>query len=110
MLHGKILRSTYAHARIVRIDTGAAAALPGVAAIVTGRDAPGLFGSRMKDTPILAQDTVRYVGEPVAAVAAEDEDTAEEALDLIEVEYEELPAVFTPELALLPDAPLVHPR
>jgi CO/xanthine dehydrogenase Mo-binding subunit len=110
MLHGKILRSTYAHARIVRIDTRAAEALPGVVAVVTGREVPGLFGSRIKDTPILAQDVVRYIGEPVAAVAAEDEDTAEEALDLIVVEYEELPAVFDPEAALQPDAPLLHPR
>ncbi|MBX5492061.1 MAG: xanthine dehydrogenase family protein molybdopterin-binding subunit [Chloroflexi bacterium] len=110
LLHGKVLRSPLPHARIVRIDARAALALPGVVAVATGAEAPGLYGSRMKDTPLMAQDRVRYIGEAVAAVAAEDEETAEEALALIEVEYEELPAVFDPEEALQPGAPLLHPR
>ena len=111
MLHGKLLRSPHAHARIVRIDTSRAEALPGVRAIVTGKDFPGIkYGNlpQTRDYLPLAVDTVRYIGEEVAAVAAIDEDTAEEALDLIEVEYELLPAVFDPEEAMGSGAPLLH--
>lgn len=110
MLYGKILRSVYPHARILSIDTSQAEALPGVKAVVTGKDAPvGLFGSRLYDQPPLARDKVRHIGEPVAAVAAVDEATAEKALGLIQVEYEELPAVFDSREAMQPGAPIVHP-
>ena len=109
MLYGKLVRSTYAHARILRIDTTEAEKLPGVWAIVTGTSYPtGLWGSQIKDQPTLPRDVVRYVGEPLAAVAAEDEETAERACELISITYEELPAVFDIESALAPDAALVH--
>jgi len=114
MLHAQVLRSPYAHARIKRVDAAAAAALPGVVAVLTGADfgpdspLDPYYGSLMKDQQIVAIEKVRYVGEPVAAVIAEDLDTARAALDLIEVEYEELPAVFDALEALAPDAPLVH--
>jgi len=109
MLHGAVLRSPYPHARIVSIDTSAALAAPGVEIVVTGRDFPLLFGAAIKDQPFLAIDRVRYVGEPVVAVAAASEAQAQEALDLIRVDYEELPAVVDMRSALDPDAPLVHP-
>jgi CO/xanthine dehydrogenase Mo-binding subunit len=114
MLHGRILRSPLAHARIVGIDTSRAERLRGVHAVVTGRDVAGLRVSFVDtprypaDEPPLALDRVRYIGDEVAAVAADDEETAEEALSLIRVEYEELPAVFTAAEALGPGAPLVH--
>jgi 4-hydroxybenzoyl-CoA reductase subunit alpha len=111
MLHGKLLRSPHAHARIVRIDASRAASLRGVRAVVTGKDFPGIrYGNlpQTRDYLPLALDTVRYIGEEVAAVAAVDEDTAEEALDLIEVEYQPLPAVFDPDEAMAPGAPLLH--
>ena len=109
MLHGAVLRSPYPHARIVSIDTSAAIAAPGVEAVVTGRDFPLLFGAAIQDQPFLAIDRVRYVGEPVVAVAAESEAQAQEALDLIRVDYEEMPAVVDMRAALDPAAPLVHP-
>jgi CO/xanthine dehydrogenase Mo-binding subunit len=109
-LWGKSLHSTYAHARIVSIDTTAARKVPGVHAVITGADVrAGLWGRAVKDVPVLAYDRVRFFGERVAAVAAEDEDIAQQALDLIQVEYEELPAVFEPVDALKDDAPLLHP-
>ena len=110
LAHGKILRSPYAHARIKRVDGRKAEALPGVYAVITRDDQRGLgmFGAAYKDQTIVAIDKVRYVGDPVAAVAAVDEATAEEALNLIDVEYDELPAVTSIEEALAPDAPLVH--
>jgi len=109
-LWGKSLHSTYAHARIVRIDTTAAKKVPGVHAVITGADVRGgLWGRAVKDVPVLAYDRVRFFGERVAAVAADDEDIAQRALDLIEVEYEELPAVFDPLDALKDDAPILHP-
>ncbi len=109
-LWGKSLRSPLPHARIVRIDTSRAARLPGVRAVLTGADfPPALVGRRLKDQPIVARDRVRFIGERVAAVAAVDADTAEEALTLIDVEYEELPAVFDPLAAMEPDAPILHP-
>ena len=94
MLYGKILRSPYPHAKILDIDTSKAEKLPGVKAVVTGKDTLGKkqgIWRRFKelcDEEILAREIVRYIGEPVAAVAAPDEDAAEEALDSIEVEYE----------------------
>jgi CO/xanthine dehydrogenase Mo-binding subunit len=109
-LWARCLRSPLPHARIVRIDTSRARALPGVRAVLTAADfPPALLGRRLKDEPIVARDRVRFVGERVAAVAAEDLDTAEEALALIDVEYEELPAVFDPLTAMEPDAPILHP-
>ena len=111
MLHGKMLRSPYAHARILNIDTKKAEKLKGVRAVITGKDFPGiLYGNfaHTRDYLPLAIDRVRYIGEEVAAVAAEDEDTAWEALDLIDVEYESLPAVFDPEEALKEGAPLLY--
>ena len=109
MLVGKILRSPHPHARIVRIDTSRARKVPGVRAVVTAEDTPKrTWGAFVKDQPIMAIDKVRYVGEEVAAVAAMDEATAEEALRLIEVEYEELPAYFDPDDALAEGAALIH--
>ncbi len=111
MLHGKLLRSPYAHARILNIDTSKALKLPGAKAVITGKDFPGIVVGFMKqfaDRPPIAIDKVRHYGETVAAVAAVDEDTAEEALDLIEVEYEELTPVLNWEEALKEGAPLVH--
>ena len=109
MLWGKVLRSPLPHARIVHIDTSEALKLPGVHAVLTGRDLAGmLVGRTLRDTPLLAQEKVRFVGEKVAAVAADDLDTAEEALTLIEVDYEELPAIFDPVQAMQPEAPVVH--
>ena len=110
MLHGKVLRSPYPHARIVRIDVARALALPGVKAVVTGADGPQVpWGVHHKERLTLARDVVRFAGEEVAAVAATTEEIARDALDLIEVEYEELPAVLTPEEALDPAAPPIHP-
>ncbi|MBI4319603.1 MAG: xanthine dehydrogenase family protein molybdopterin-binding subunit [Chloroflexi bacterium] len=109
VLIGKVLRSDYAHAKIIRIDTGRAKALPGVKAVITADDLPGArHGPFVKDTPILATGKVLYVGEPVAAVAAVDEETANDALTLIEVEYEQLPVVLDPVAAMSDDSPLVH--
>jgi CO/xanthine dehydrogenase Mo-binding subunit len=106
---GKTLRSPLPHARIVRIDTSRARALPGVLAVLTARDLPDLLvGRRMFDMPVLARDRVRFIGEKVAVVAAVDPDVAEEALGLIDVEYEDLPAVFDPVLAIEPGAPVLH--
>jgi CO/xanthine dehydrogenase Mo-binding subunit len=109
MLTGRILRSPHPHARITAIDAAAARALPGVHAVLTAADLPPyLLGRAMRDMPILATDTVRFVGEKVAAVAAETTELAEEALDLITVDYAELPAVFDPLEAMAPGAPLIH--
>jgi carbon-monoxide dehydrogenase large subunit len=108
MLHGKTLFSTRAHARIKRINTAKARALPGVVAVVTGEDAPWTHGEAVKDKPFLAQGKVRYIGEPVAAVAAEDEDTAQAAVKLIEVEYEDLPVYTDPEAACKPGCVEIH--
>jgi CO/xanthine dehydrogenase Mo-binding subunit len=114
MAHGKILRAPLPHARLLRVDASRALALDGVIAVLTGEDLAGLpsprWGLYFRDRPVIALDKVRYAGEPVAAVAAEDEYTAEEALDLIDVDYDPLPFVTDPEAALAPDAPLVHER
>jgi CO/xanthine dehydrogenase Mo-binding subunit len=109
-LWAKTLRSPCSHARITRIDVSGAEKAPGVCAVLTGNDVRGiLYGRRYRDISVLAQDRVRFMGERVAAVAAETIEQAENALDLIHVEYEELPAVFDPESALQEGAPLIHP-
>ncbi|MEE8205266.1 MAG: xanthine dehydrogenase family protein molybdopterin-binding subunit [Dehalococcoidales bacterium] len=111
LLWGKILRSPYPHARLVHVDAGRARRLPGVKAVITGKDIPRvIYGivPKAADEYALALDKVLYVGDEVAAVAAIDEERAEEALDKIEVEYEQLPAVFDPEDARAPGAPLIH--
>jgi len=109
MLYGRILRSPFAHARILNIDTSRAERMLGVKAVVTYADTPGVpFGPRSEDWTILAKDKARFCGDEVAAVAAIDQDTAEEALDLIQVDYEELPFVVDPIEAMRPGAPLVH--
>src|SRR5205814_5930746 len=102
MLYGRLLRSTQAHARIKKVDMSRALAHPGVVAVVTGADMPEKMGimPSTQDETALAVEKVRYVGEPVAAVAALDEDTAFEALSLIDVEYEDLEPIFTIEEAL----------
>jgi carbon-monoxide dehydrogenase large subunit len=111
MLWGKLLRSPIASGKIRRIDTAKASALPGVHAIVTGADCTGLkIGRRLYDMPILADGEVRFIGEKVAAVAADSEDIAEEALNLIEVEYEESAPLLDPVEALKPGAKLIHPE
>lgn len=111
MLIGKVLRSPYPHARIVSIDASRAEKLPGVKAVITGREASpvkwGVF-RYTQDQQFLPSDKVRFIGEEVAAVAATDADVAEEALGLISVQYEQLPAVFTINEAIKPGAPLVH--
>lgn len=110
MLHAKVLRSPYPHARIVRIDTAAARALRGVKLVLTGEDTPSrLWGTHRKEQRILAAGVVRHVGEEVAAVVAVDEETARDALDLIRVEYEELPAIFSADAALVDGAAELHP-
>ncbi|MBW2284400.1 MAG: molybdopterin-dependent oxidoreductase [Deltaproteobacteria bacterium] len=114
MLHGKLLRSPYAHARIVNIDVSRAARLPGVKCVITGNDTPKIkygnwriFPATQDEYP-LALDKVRFMGDEVAAVAALDRDTAREALDLIKVEYEELPPVFDVAAAVKKGAPVIH--
>ena len=112
MVYTKVLRSIYPHANVVRVDASGAERLPGVVAVLTRDDLKGMnpyFGPVVKDQPVVAIDKVRYVGDIVAAVAAEERDIAEEALDLIEVEYEPLTAVFDPVQAMQPGAPIIHP-
>lgn len=111
MLEAKVLRSPRPHARITRVDTTKAAALPGVVAVLTSAQLSGIdpyYGVAYKDQPIFAIDQVRFEGEPIAAVAAVDAVTAEAAVDLIEVEYDDLPAVTSIDQALASDAPLVQ--
>jgi CO/xanthine dehydrogenase Mo-binding subunit len=104
------LRSPYPHARILNIDASRAKKLHGVKVVLTGKDvSPRLEGVSLLDKPVLAQDRVRYIGEKVAAVAATDRDVVQEALELIDVQYEQLPAVFDPLEAMKADAPLLHP-
>lgn len=111
MLYGLVLRSRYPHARIRAIRTERARTLPGVRAVLTHRDVPGLnaFGISRQDQPVFCFDLVRYVGDAVAAVAAETPEAAERALELIEVDYEPLPVLDTPEKALAEGAPKLHP-
>jgi len=109
MLWGQALRSPFPHARIVSIDVTAARGVPGVHAVISAADLPDVrIGRFLRDIPVLARDRVRFIGEKVVAVAAETPDAAEEALGLVEVEYEELPAVFDPIAAMSPDAPRIH--
>jgi CO/xanthine dehydrogenase Mo-binding subunit len=112
MIEGKFLRSPYAHARILSIDTRLAEALPGVIAVLTSKDftdvSPYMGRGKNKDHPIIAVDRVIFAGQPVAAVAARDRATAEEALEKITVEYDELPAVISVDEAIADGAPLVH--
>ena len=111
MLWGKVKRNPYPHARILNIDTSKAERLPGVKAVVTGKDFGGWTWGWMpatRDEPPLAVDKVRYMAEAVAGVAAIDEGTAEEACELIKVDYEELPGVFEAEEAMQDGAPKVH--
>ncbi|UCD79502.1 MAG: molybdopterin-dependent oxidoreductase, partial [Desulfobacterales bacterium] len=108
----KALRSTRAHARIISVNCERALEIKGVVAVFTARDVPGknLIGIINKDQPLLADGKVRSVGEPIALVAAESENVAARALERIEVTYEDLPAVFTPDDALKPDAPKIHDK
>ncbi len=109
MLHGALALSKVAHARILGYEISAALALPGVKAVLTGDDfEPRYMGLVVKDETVLAKSKVRYIGEPVAAVAAVDAETARAAARLIEVIYEELPAVFTIEQAVAAHAPVLH--
>ncbi len=113
MLHGKILTSPVAHARIKSIDTSRAEALPGVKAVITAEDVSDvLYGvsPARYDENVLAKDKVRYVGDEIAAVAAVDEATAIEAVGLIDVEYEELPPLFTVKEAMRKGAPAIHDK
>lgn len=117
-LHCAFLRSDYAHAEIVSIDTEEAKNLPGVVTVITGKDIEGKVGSvpcaaemeglKMPDHPALATDRVRFVGEPVVAVVANHPHIARDALDLIEIEYEELPVVMDMDKAIEPDSPLIY--
>ena len=110
MLHAAFVGSTYPHARVVSVDVDAARLFPGVRAVITGADVrPARFGRRLQDWPVLAWERVRFIGDRVAAVAADSLEAAEQAAALVEIEYEELPAVFDPEGALAADAPVLHP-
>ncbi|MCK5353335.1 molybdopterin-dependent oxidoreductase, partial [bacterium] len=110
MIWGKVLRSPLPHAKIVSIDTREAEQMPGILAVLTAKDLPDLLTGRLVyDMPVLAIDRVRFIGEKVAVVAAEDPDVAEDALASIDVEYEEMPAVFDAHEAMNPEAPLLHP-
>ncbi|HZO40636.1 MAG TPA: molybdopterin cofactor-binding domain-containing protein, partial [Methylomirabilota bacterium] len=122
MLHGRIVRSPYASARIVRIDTNAARALPSVIAVLTAEDVPrnemrmelpgrmaeATAGAVLATQPVLAADRVRFQGEPVVAIAAATPEIAAAAAELVEIDYDELPGVYDPIAALAPEAPKVH--
>ncbi|HEY80396.1 MAG TPA: molybdopterin-dependent oxidoreductase [Caldilineae bacterium] len=110
MLHAKVLRAAHPHARLLRVDTTAAERAPGVVAVLTAKDVPGRnrFGLIRKDQPVFAEDRVRYLGDAIAAVYAQTEAQAEAALALIEVEYEPLPVIETPQQALAEGAPVIH--
>ncbi|MBR1163182.1 xanthine dehydrogenase family protein molybdopterin-binding subunit [Bradyrhizobium elkanii] len=109
MLHAAVLRAGVPSGRIIRLDTSRAARMPGVRAIVTAADAPGMIGIGIADHPLFARDVIRYDGEPLAAVAAVTLAQAQAALAEIDLEIEQLPAVLTMADALAPDARLVHP-
>ncbi len=112
MLAGKIVRSIMPHARLVRVDASAAEKVPGVVAVLTGADLSdqSIYGVGIKDQYPVARDQVRFVGEPVAAIAAETLEAAEEAAALVEAEYEELPAIFDALAAVQPGAPVLHAK
>jgi len=109
LLHARIKRSPHPHALIRKIDTARARALPGVKAVVAGEDFPGHIGLYLQDRYIFCRDRVRYVGDPVAGVAAISPEIAQKALDLIDVDYEVLEPVLDPELGTRPNAALLHP-
>ena len=109
LYYGRLVRCPHAHALIRKIDATTALELPGVKAVVTGADVPKNIGLYLIDRPIFARERVRYAGEPVAGVVAISEEIAHEAAQLVEVEYEEVPAVFDPVEAAQEDAPLLHP-
>jgi CO/xanthine dehydrogenase Mo-binding subunit len=111
-LYLKVVRSTRAHALLKRIDTSNARKYPGVVQVITATDIPGINESAalLPDKPLLASDRVRFIGEPIAAIASHDKITAEEAVDLVHIEYEDLPAVFSPIEAMEPDSPKIHPN
>ncbi|TLS52737.1 xanthine dehydrogenase subunit D [Paenibacillus antri] len=111
MLYGRVLRSPYPHAWVLSIRTEAAERLPGVRAVATWKDVPGLnkFGIAFPHQPVFCRDRVLYVGDAIAAVAADSDEIAERALSLIEVDYEELPPIDDPEAALRPESPKLHP-
>ena len=109
LLYARIKRSPHPHALIKRIDASKARVLPGVKVVVSSEDFPGYIGLYLQDRHIFCRERVRYVGDPVAGVAAINEGIAERALGLIEVEYEPLPGVFDPEFGVSPAAPRLHP-
>jgi carbon-monoxide dehydrogenase large subunit len=109
LLYGRIVRSPHPHARIKKLDASKALTLPGVKAIVTGIDCRDRIGLYLKDRYIFCRDRVRYVGDPVAGIVATSEEIAEEAVKLVEVEYELLESVLDPVQGAQPDAPLLHP-
>jgi len=110
MLVGKIVRSQSPHAKLLKVDITDALQAPGVVAILTGADLGenAFYGAKIKDQGVVAVDRVRYVGEPIAAIAAESEEAAKEAAMLLDIEYEELPAVFDEQEAVAPGAPVLH--
>lgn len=111
MLYGRVFRSSEPHARIVRLNVEKARALAGVHAVLTAADVPFVrYGPLVQDMPLLARNRVLFAGQPVALVAARTPEIADRALELIEIEYAPLPAVFEPEDALRPDAPQLHPE
>jgi CO/xanthine dehydrogenase Mo-binding subunit len=110
LLHARLVRSPHPHAKILSIDTSEAEKLPGVRAVVTGKEFPNFIGLYLLDRTIYAIDKVRYFGEPVAGVAAETEEIAEKACSMVKVEYEPLPGIFDPEDAMKPDAPILHEK
>ncbi|TVQ28885.1 MAG: xanthine dehydrogenase family protein molybdopterin-binding subunit, partial [Spirochaetaceae bacterium] len=109
MLHTALVTSPHAHAVIESVDSGPALALPGVLGVFSGADFPERVGLYLGDKPPLAVGVVRYHGEPVVAVVADDERTAQRAARLVRVTYRELPVVLSPSAALAPGAPLLHP-
>lgn len=110
LLHARIKRSPHPYARIKSINVTKAKSLPGVKVVVTGDDFPGYIGLYLRDRHIFCREYVRYVGDPVAGVAAVSEEVAEKAVELIEVEYEVLEPVLDPEFGISPGAPLIHPN
>lgn len=111
MLYGKVLRSKYPHARIIKVNIKKALAHPGVKAVITAEDIPNNeFGVIVQNQQVLARQQVLYIGDGIAVVAAETKEAAAEAVELIEVEYEELPGIFDPEESAKKDALLVHPE
>jgi nicotinate dehydrogenase large molybdopterin subunit len=112
MLHGRFVRSTHPYARLKKVDIAAAAVVPGVRCVLTASDIPQdrlMIGSLVKDTPVLAKDIVRHVGEPIVAIAADTLEVAHAAAELVEIEYEPMVPVLSPEDALKVDAPKLHP-